>query len=75
MTRPVLPYGSKAAELWRTAEMVVELSQEGKIDLAIWLIYDSNRYDAASMKMLAEYVQMMKDDERKSWQKAVSHAV
>ena len=50
-------YGSKEQELDRTAEMVVDLCRSGKIANAIWLIYDSNRFDSASMKFLAERVQ------------------
>ena len=50
-------YGSKEQELDRTAEMVVDLCRSGKIALAIWLIYDSNRFDSSSMKFLAERVQ------------------
>ena len=50
-------YGSKELELDRTAEMVVDLCRSGKISNAIWLIYDSNRFDSASMKFLAERVQ------------------
>ena len=51
-------FGSKERELDRTAEMVVDLAREGRIEFAIWLIYDSNRFDAASMKFLAERVQV-----------------
>ena len=50
-------YGSKELELDRTAEMVVDLCRSGKIANAIWLIYDGNRFDSASMKFLAERVQ------------------
>ena len=50
-------YGSKERELDRTAEMVVDLCRSGKIANAIWLIYDSNRFDSVSMKFLAERVQ------------------
>ena len=50
-------YGSKERELDRTAEMVVDLCRSGKIAYAIWLIYDSNRFDSASTKFLAERVQ------------------
>lgn len=49
--------GSKERELDRTAEMVLDLARNGQVHLAIWLIYDSNRYDAESMKFLAERVQ------------------
>lgn len=54
---PHFGYGTKEREIDRTAEMVVDLSRQGKIDQAIWLIHDSNRFDAASMKLLAERVQ------------------
>lgn len=49
-------FGSKERELDRTAEMVVDLHMQGKIAEAIWLIHDGNRFDAASMKFLAERV-------------------
>lgn len=59
-------FGSKEQELDRTAEMVVDLASEGRIEFAIWLIYDSNRFDAASMKFLAERVQARAQEKRKS---------
>jgi hypothetical protein len=51
------PFGSRQAEIDRTAEMIVDLSKKGQIALAIWLIYDSNRFDPDSMKFLAERVE------------------
>lgn len=50
-------FGSKEREVDRTAEMVITLARSGRLDLAIWLIYDSNRFDAESMKFLAERVE------------------
>lgn len=50
-------FGSRERELDRTAEMVIDIAKRGDIHLAIWLIYDSNRYDAESMKFLAERVE------------------
>jgi hypothetical protein len=50
-------WGTKEREIDRTAEMVVSLNRSGRLDLAIWLIHDSNRTDAASMKFLAERVE------------------
>lgn len=49
--------GSKERELDRTAEMILDLCEKGTVHLAIWLIHDSNRFDAGSMKFLAERVQ------------------
>lgn len=54
---PAYGYATKEVEIDRTAEMVIDLAKQGKIDQAIWLIHDSNRFDAASMKLLAERVQ------------------
>jgi hypothetical protein len=53
----VTRFGTKEREIDRTAEMVVSLTRSGRLDLAIWLIHDSNRTDAASMKFLAERVE------------------
>ena len=55
--KDIYKHGSAAAELDRTAEMVVDLHKQGKIASAIWLIHDGNRFDAASMKFLAERVE------------------
>jgi hypothetical protein len=49
--------GTRVGEIDRTAEMIVELARQGHIDRAIWLIHDSNRFDAPSIKLLAERVQ------------------
>jgi len=53
----ITTFGTKEREIDRTAEMVVSLTRSGRLDLAIWLIHDSNRTDAASMKFLAERVE------------------
>lgn len=50
-------FGTKEREIDRTAEMVVSLNRQGRLDLAIWLIHDSGRTDAASLKFLAERVE------------------
>jgi hypothetical protein len=50
-------FGSKDREIDRTAEMVIDLTRGGRLDLAIWLIHDSNRTDAASLRFLAERVE------------------
>lgn len=62
MTTGRFRFGSKEAELDRTAEMVIDLASRGEIAQAIWLIYDSNRLDSASMKFLAELVQTKATD-------------
>ena len=59
-----LPAFNRKQEINRTAEMVVDMATNGDIDRAIWFIYDSNRLDAPSMKLLAELVQdKVKGDE------------
>lgn len=50
-------YGSKEREVDRTAEMVVDLARRGHIARAIWLIYDGNRFDAETMRFLAQRVE------------------
>jgi len=51
------PIGGRLAEIDRTAELVLSLSKAGKTAEAIWLIFDSQRFDAPSFKFLAERVQ------------------
>jgi hypothetical protein len=55
--KDVHTFGSKEREIDRTAEMVVDLASRGHIARAIWLIYDSNRYDGNALKFLAQRVE------------------
>lgn len=57
--RPRARYGSKEAELLRTAEMYVDLCRKDDFHLALWLVYDSNRYDVESLKYMATEVQRL----------------
>lgn len=57
--------GTKEGELDRTAEMYVDLCKQGKFEFAFWIIHDSNRFDAASMKYLGEQIQTRMARERK----------
>lgn len=57
--------GTREGEISRTAEMVVDLALAGKVDQAIWLIFDSNRFDENSMKYLAMCVQDIMNYKRK----------
>lgn len=53
--------GTKEGELDRTAEMYLDLCEQGKFEFAFWIIYDSNRFDAPSMKHLGERIQIRVD--------------
>lgn len=49
--------GSLENELQRTAEMYLDMCDNDKPHMALWFLYDCNRYDARSLKRLCEIVE------------------
>jgi hypothetical protein len=55
--------------------MVIDLCNSGKIDQAMWLIHDSNRFDETSMKFLCERIEAkMRGDNMTQWNRNMDAA-